>query len=87
MWQVVWSDKSVRQLKRLDRSLAQRVVDRVEEIKDDPYTAVQRLVNSPYYRLRVGDYRVIMNLRHNLATIFVIQVDPRKDDYKTLRRL
>lgn len=86
MWKVGWSGKSVQQLKKLDKSLAKRIIDRVDESTNDPYAAVKRLTNSPYYRLRVGDYRVIVDLRRGSTTFFVVQVDPRKDDYKTLRR-
>lgn len=87
MWEVDWSKKSVRQLKKLDKSIAQRIVDRVDDSKDDPYTVMKRLVNSPYYRLRVGDYRIITYLRRNSSTIFVVQIDSRRDDYKTLGRM
>ena len=78
MWEVKWSDRSVRQLKKLDKSLARRIVDHVEEIKDDPYIAVQRLVNSQFFKLRVSDYRVILMLHNDSTTIFVVQIDPRK---------
>ena len=87
MWEVKWSDRSVRQLKKLDKSLARRIVDHVEEIKIDLYIAVQRLVNSQFFKLRVGNYRVILRLHDDSATVFVVQIDPRKSDYKTQGRI
>ena len=87
MWKVDWSKKSFSQLKKLDKPIAQRIVDRVDDSKDDPYAVMKRLVNSPYFRLRVGDYRIITDLQRDSATIFVVQIDPRKDDYKALGRM
>lgn len=87
MWEVKWSDRSVKQLKKLDKSLARRIVDRVEESKIDPYSSMQRLVNSPFFKIRVGNYRVILKIHDDSATIFVVQIDLRKSVYKTLDRL
>lgn len=86
MWKVDWSKKSFRQLKKLDKPIAQKIFDRVEDIKNDPYAATKRLVNSPYFRLRVGNYRVILDIQRG-TTIYVVQIDLRRDDYKALRRL
>ena len=82
MWQVVWSDKSFRQLRKMDRGNRQRVYDGVLEISNEPYRAVARLANSTLYRLRVGDYRVILDLQENIMTIFVIEADHRRRIYR-----
>jgi len=42
-WSVLWSDKSKKQLKKLDRKTAGRIIDGVEDIKADPFMAVSRL--------------------------------------------
>ncbi len=41
-----------------------------------------RAVDSPYFRLGVGDYRVIMDIRDNELKIFVIEMAHRKKIYK-----
>ena len=76
MWKVVWSDKSFRQLRKMDKRSRQRVYDGVLGIVNEPYMAVARLANSPFYRLRVGDY-----IRENIMTIFVVETDHRKRIY------
>ena len=85
MWEVAWSKKSVKQLEKLDKLIAERIVDKIETIKNDPHAATKRLVNYPYFRLRIGKYRVILDLRRG-TTIYVVQIDLRRDDYKALRR-
>lgn len=81
-WSVLWSDKSKKQLKKLGKKIAGRIIDGVDDIKDDPYPAVRRLARSKFFRLRAGDYRVILDLQQGRLLIFVITTDNRKKIYK-----
>ena len=82
IWSVVWSDKSKKQLSKIDKQITSRIIDAVEDIKKDPFVAVSRLSGSKFFRLRVGDYRVILDLQQGKLVIFVIQTDNRKRVYK-----
>jgi mRNA interferase RelE/StbE len=81
-WSVIWSDKSKKQLKKLDKKIADRIIDGVEDIKEDPYTAVNRLTKSHFFRLRGGDYRVILELKNQKMIIFVVKVAKRSRVYQ-----
>ena len=81
MWQVLWSEKSVKQLKKLDKKTARTIRDRVLELEDDPYKAVSRLASSKFYKIRVGSYRVILDIQQGKLIIFVIETDHRKRVY------
>lgn len=81
---IIWSDSAIRQLKKLDRSVARRIFDKVGELGENPHRLVQKLVNSPYYRLRVGDYRVILDIQGNLLRILVLKVGHRESIYKMM---
>jgi len=80
-FEVIWSEHALRQLRKLDRSVAKRIFERVGELREDPLRGVQRMVNSPYYRLRVGDYRVFLDVERNLLRILVLKVGPRDSVY------
>lgn len=80
-FQIIWSDSATRQLRKLDRPVARRIFEKVGEIADAPHRYVQKLVNSPYYRLRVGDYRVILDIQENLLRILVLKVGHRESIY------
>jgi len=81
-WQVIWSEKSVKQLERIDKKNAQKIYDEVFDCAKDPFRAVIRLTNSQFYRLRVGNYRVILDLQQIKMIIFVVETENRGKIYK-----
>ena len=81
-WQVIWSAKSIKQLEKIDTKNVQKIYDSVLDCVEDPFKSVIRLTNSPFYRLCVGNYRVILDLQQNKMIIFVVETDHRKRVYK-----
>ena len=81
-WQVIWSEKSVKQLEKIDKKDAQKIYDSVLECVEEPFRVVIRLTNSPFYRMRVEKYRVILDLQQNKMIIFVVESDHRGQIYK-----
>jgi len=82
VWQVVWSEKSIKQLGKIDKKNAQKIYDSVLDCVDDPFRVVVRLANSSYYKLRVGNYRVVLDLQQSRMIIFVVETDHRSKIYK-----
>lgn len=82
VWGVIWSEKSVNQLEKIDKKNAQKIYDSVLDCVDDPFRSVIRLTNSSFYRLRVGNYRVILDLQQSNMIIFVVETDHRGKIYK-----
>jgi len=81
-WQIIWSEKSLRQLERIDKKNAQKIYDAVLDCIEEPFRMVLRLTNSLFYRLRVGNYRVILDLQQSKMIIFVVETDHRGKIYK-----
>ncbi len=81
-FEIIWSDSAIRQLKKLDRLVARRIFEKVGELREEPDRYVQKLVNSPYYRLRVGDYRVILDIKKDVLRILVLKVGHRESVYE-----
>jgi len=80
-YQVLWSETAARELAKLDRSVARRILDRIDALREAPKRGLRRLVGVPYYRLRVGDYRVIVDLVEDKLLILVLKVGHRKSIY------
>tara|TARA_B100002003_G_C14134567_1_gene545596 strand:+ start:210 stop:455 length:246 start_codon:yes stop_codon:yes gene_type:complete len=81
MYSLIYSDRFFKQLSKLNKDLQKRIVSTLERCRIRPYAHVKKLVD-PYYSLRVGDYRIIMDIKEDKLFIFVIEVGHRKKIYK-----
>ncbi len=46
VWSVLWSDKSKKQLRKIDKKTVKRIIDTVEGIQENPFMAVSKLTGS-----------------------------------------
>lgn len=80
-FEIIWSDSATRQLRELDRPVAHRIYAKVGELRESPHRVLRKIVNSPYYRLRVGVYRLIVDLQENILRILVLKGGLRESVY------
>lgn len=76
-YEIIWSIRAAGQMRSLDRSVAKRIHEKVEQLYQDPERFVEKLVRYPYYRLRVGDYSVILEINHEFVRILILKVGHR----------
>ncbi len=81
-YKILWTEKSLKQLKKLDKPMQKRIIEKVDSISYDPFSHVTKLVGLDFYRLRVGDYRIIMTIENGKMVIFVLEIGHRGDIYK-----
>jgi len=81
---VVFSENARTTLRRLDKSTFNRITKRLEQISPDPYPYVKRLSGVDLFSLRVGDYRIIMDIKNNKMILFVVKIGHRKAVYEEL---
>ena len=80
-YDIQFKPRAARDLRKLDRPIASRIVARIESLRDDLQGDVKRLTSfTPQYRLRVGDYRVLFETES--ATIVVYRVLHRREAYQ-----
>ena len=77
-----FTDTFRRQFSKLEKFMQQRIVTALERIRIRLEYFVKRLVGSPYYRLRVGDYRIILDIKEDKLMIIVIELGHRINIYK-----
>ncbi len=80
-YEIIFSDKALRQLKKMERNVQDRIIAVLERIRVRPETYVTKLVGDPGYKLRVGDYRVIMDIDNKILRILILKVGHRKSIY------
>lgn len=81
-WGLVWSERARKDLRRLDRQAADRVVRALERYAETEHGDVKRLqhVDPPTWRIRVGELRVLVRLVE--GQIRVQRVLPRASAYR-----
>ncbi len=87
-WIIKYTESSSKQLKKLDKQTALRVLDYMDErvaVLDDP-RALGKNLKGPkigeYWRYRVGDIRVICNIVDGQMLVLVIEIGNRREVYK-----
>ena len=70
-YQVIFSDLAIKQLRKFDKEIGQRIISTLERIRIRPDAYVKKLVGDEGYRLRVGNYRVILDLDKEKLIILV----------------
>jgi mRNA interferase RelE/StbE len=83
-WQVEFSSAAARELRALPARVQRRISDRVDSLVRNPVPPGSRKLvgQTSGYRIRVGDYRVLYELRKNSRVVFVVKVGHRRDVYR-----
>jgi len=80
---VAYSKSALKILSRMPKNLSKRIIGKVEQYATDPQSQannVKALAGSSYIRLRVGDWRVIMDEQGNVLD--VLEIGSRGGIYK-----
>ena len=80
-YEVIFSDKALKQLKKMEKNIQERIIAVLERIRIRPEAYVTKLVGDPGYRLRIGNYRIIMDIDNKKLQILVLKVGHRKNKY------
>ncbi len=82
IYTILFSLIAKKQLQKLDKATQRHIIAVLERIRIRPERFVRKLVGDPGYRLRVGDYRVIMDIDKDRLLILVIKAGHRKSIYR-----
>ena len=62
MFSVEFTQTAEKQFFKLEKSIRERVINVLERIKIRPFHFIKRKEGTPYFILRIGDYRAILNI-------------------------
>lgn len=81
---IVLTETVVETLEQLETEGAERILSKLEEIGDFPGHFLDRLKNHPGYRLRVGDFRVLIDWERDNEKFYAIDTFEPKKEYREL---
>jgi len=83
-YKIFFTDKAFKQLKKLGKNDQERIIKSLERIRIRPDSYITKLIDDPGYRLRVGEYRIILDIEKEKLIILVLLIGHRKNIYKKL---
>ncbi len=76
--------KALKQLKKLPKDITERILKKIVFIKDTPQSFMKKLESKDIWSLRVGDYRVLIDLFEDKKLMEIIKVGHRKEIYEDI---
>ena len=83
-YSIEFKKSAQKEIANLPKRMQRRVVSAIKALADEPRPkTVRKLVGGEdYYRLRVGEYRVVYQIIDQVLLICIIRVRHRKDVYR-----
>lgn len=86
-WIIEYTEAALRQLRKLDRQVARRILDTMEERiahADNPRCMGKALTGqlTGSWRYRIGDYRLICTIEDEKLRVLVIEIGHRREIYR-----
>lgn len=87
VWIIEYTDTAKKQLKKLDKQTAKRILDYMDERiieSKNPRSAGKVLTGSlgGLWRYRVGDCRIICEIQDNALRVLVVKIGHRREVYR-----
>ena len=82
MYEIEFKSPAKRFLKKIDRVTANKILDKIERLKDNPYLG-KRLAGNlfGFWKLRIDKYRVIYSVIKDKLMIVIVDIGNRKNVY------
>lgn len=83
MFDIEFSNQSKKFLKKSDKQLTIRIIEKIEVLKNDPVPHDSKRVvgEDRTFRIRIGDYRVLYEVDWNKKLILIDKIDKRSKAY------
>lgn len=84
-YQVIFTRKAAKDIRQLNKADIPRVVEKAESLGDDPRPPGSKKllgIQEEFWRIRVGQYRVIYQVKEKVKVVNVTKVGHRKDVYR-----
>jgi mRNA interferase RelE/StbE len=76
---------ALKAINKLETQIRARIVTRIVELADNPRPQGSTKLSGPdsFYRVRVGNYRIIYEVKDDVLVVLVLKVGHRRDVYRS----
>ena len=87
-YRIEFAPKADRQFRNLERSLQVRLGRRIDSLAENPYPQGVKKLGGEWeedlYRVRVGDYRIVYQVRQKRLLVLIVRIGHRSEVYRGL---
>ncbi len=81
MYEIQFDKRALDFLNKLDYKTKKRIWDKLQECKQNPFHYLKHLTQITGYKLRVGNYRIIVDVQEKIKVLLVLKIGHRKNIY------
>ncbi len=81
MFQIELTETAKEFLKKLQKKDSELILKKIYSIKENPYRFIRRLQGKKLWRLRIGNYRAVVDMIISINKIIVVRIGHRKNVY------
>ena len=81
VYELEFSQEAFQFLDKLPKLIRNRIIRKLDSIREKPFSYVKKLKGGKLWRLRVGKYRILLDMLIKRNTIYVIRIGLRKNVY------
>ena len=82
MYKLIFSKLALKQLNKLEKNIKERIWEKLQLCKENPFRFLEHLEQIKGFKLRVVDYRLIIDVNSSAETIEIIKLGHRKNIYE-----
>ena len=86
-YRILWKRSAERDLRGIERQHVPRIIKAIELLPNNPFPSqcCKLKDTEDFYRIRVGDHRIIYHVEFKTNTIIIFYIRHRKKAYKRLK--
>ena len=82
MYLIKFEKKALDFLNKLEKETKERIWNKLQQCKENPFHFLEHLEEIEGFKLRVGDYRLIIDINSQTETLLVLKIGHRKNIYE-----
>ena len=80
-FKVLLHPKAAKEIQKIEKQIRTRIIESAKQLCENPDILGKHLKQSDYWRLRVGDYRVIYEINQNRKQVVILFFGHRSKVY------
>lgn len=82
MYSIYLTAKSKKELNKLPLHIKRRILKKISSLSENPFPHIKRLQGGNLWRLRINDYRAVLDILIKRNQIIVLRIVHRRRNYK-----